>query len=252
MKQNSDLVGILIASVMSILIIVLPLPIAILQAGAALLLVFILPGYALRCLLFTNIHLDIVESLTYTVGLSLTLTIIGAFLLHYSPWGLQTLSWLMLLGGVTIASAGIAMTRRVLMTNIDVYRSYRPDINREQFLLVCLALLMVVAAYWNSYASASNQPYDEFTQFWMVDAGQNMVQIGIKNVERQAQDYVVVLKANNQPIYQSEIINLSPQDDWGVRLRYDDIRNLDRITASLYLSDQMATPYREVWLYADE
>jgi hypothetical protein len=85
------------------------LPAAIVFPAAAL-FVLVLPGYAVGRALFGR-SLAPAERLTITLGLSLSITIISGLVLNLEPHGIGLPQWGGLLGGLTLAAAGIAWLR---------------------------------------------------------------------------------------------------------------------------------------------
>ena len=74
-------------------------------------LVFILPGYALTCALLPTVKFG-AERFVLSLGLSLAAVIVGGLLLNLTPFGLQTDSWAILLGGITLGASAVAIVRR--------------------------------------------------------------------------------------------------------------------------------------------
>jgi uncharacterized membrane protein len=83
-----------------------------------LLMVFVLPGYALACAALPQ-HQSPVERLLATVGLSLAITTCTAVLLAALPVGLSRESFAVVLGGLTIALSICAAFRTRSNTRPD-------------------------------------------------------------------------------------------------------------------------------------
>ena len=99
----------------------------VLLALLALLFVLALPGYAITAAIFPWKILTGLERLLFTVGLSLTATILCGLVLNLTPWGLQTTSWTVLLSIVTLVASLAAMQRR------RIERAKIPDPEKPHF-----------------------------------------------------------------------------------------------------------------------
>ena len=121
--KNSDVFvacGIVLLNVVALL---LPYKVLWVSILLALPLVFFVPGYMLIVVLTHTRRLDVFQRLTLSLGLSITLDILGGFLLNMLPVGLRTQSWVMLLSCLTclFALAVLYLRRRI------VYMSGRGD-----------------------------------------------------------------------------------------------------------------------------
>ncbi len=77
------------------------------------LLALVLPGYALSAAAFRMRSVRGVERAALTLGISLSVAVLGGLLLDALPGGLQIQSWLFLLGSVTVGAAAVALLRRL-------------------------------------------------------------------------------------------------------------------------------------------
>src|SRR5258708_16677585 len=71
----------------------------------------VLPGYALTAALFPN-QIGLAERLLLTLALSISVTVVSGLLLNLTAWGLQGTTWIVWLGGITIAACMLALARR--------------------------------------------------------------------------------------------------------------------------------------------
>ncbi|HEU4783249.1 MAG TPA: DUF1616 domain-containing protein [Ktedonobacterales bacterium] len=76
------------------------------------LLALVLPGYALSAAVFRMRSVRTAERAALTLGISLSVAILGGLVLDALPGGLETQTWLFLLGGVTVTASVIALWRR--------------------------------------------------------------------------------------------------------------------------------------------
>src|SRR5436190_734931 len=78
----------------------------------ALPMVVIVPGYALMAATLPGPSLSGVERLVLSIGTSMAMTVLGGLFLNVTPWGLQPVTWVCLLSGLTMAAAAAAIKRR--------------------------------------------------------------------------------------------------------------------------------------------
>ena len=76
------------------------------------LLALVLPGYALSAAVFRMRSVRTAERAALTLGISLSVAVLGGLVLDALPSGLETQTWLFLLGGVTVIASMIALWRR--------------------------------------------------------------------------------------------------------------------------------------------
>src|SRR5690242_5859529 len=76
------------------------------------LLALVLPGYALSAAVFRMRSVRAAERAALTLGISLSVAVLGGLVLDALPSGLETQTWLFLLGGVTVTASVIALWRR--------------------------------------------------------------------------------------------------------------------------------------------
>lgn len=76
------------------------------------LLALVLPGYALSAAVFRMRSVRTAERAALTLGISLSVAVLGGLVLDALPSGLETQTWLFLLGGVTVIASVIALWRR--------------------------------------------------------------------------------------------------------------------------------------------
>jgi Protein of unknown function (DUF1616) len=76
------------------------------------LLALVLPGYALSAAVFRMRSVRTAERAALTLGISLSVAVLGGLVLDALPSGLETQTWLFLLGGVTVIASVVALWRR--------------------------------------------------------------------------------------------------------------------------------------------
>jgi hypothetical protein len=222
-----------------------------LQIIFAIGLVTILPGYSLTTAIFIKHPLSLVEKIAFSAGLSLALAAVGGLFLHFTPWGLQTASWTILLGGVTLVANGLALARMTQTDNIDLSVS-QISVSLPQLLLMLCAGLIITGAYLTARAGAENRPVvPPYTQLWIrwLDDGQAEIEIGLHNHEGTAVAYELHLSTQQGQNETWSQITLPANTTWTTRYPAPDaVADIDIIRATLYRLDAPDTPYRTVYL----
>ena len=188
----------------------------------ALLLVFILPGYALLAALFPRDMLDAPQKLLLVPGLSLIVAIMGGLLLNLTPWGLQAASWALLLGGLTLAvGMGVFLSRRWKAPGPG---GSRPSITRARLILsprraapLVLAALLTVGVVGGERAEAARQQTPDFTQLWLLPAtggDRTRVRVGIHSVWSTPTRYALAIRSGGRVLRAWPAIALKPGGTW--------------------------------------
>ena len=253
-QQNKDLFLILILAIINMVYACFPVRPFIMSMVLALPLVFLVPGYLFLELLIQKVAHDGTMHLLLSIGLSLSIDILGGFLLNIVPVGLTTLTWSLFLGTLTILCLLLCMVKRC-----------RWQIHRDQrkrnlptfcgFLLLTLTICVVIFAFLYTNNSIAEQKYQGFTKFWLLlDNHQThicTVQLGIDSSETVTTTYQVEVKENNRYVAHWSSITLAPQDKWGRQLpiatNHAQTARLP-IEADLYREQEPTSVYRTVQL----
>lgn len=218
-------------------------PVAALALGPPL--VLLLPGYALTAAIFPRRVLGAAERLTFSLGLSLALAVLGGFVLNLTPAGLRAGSWAALLGGVTAAALVASLRRR------SAAGGTHPGIGltRGQGAVLGLAALTVAGAVVVGVAGEAGSRTADLTQLWMLPAGDgapDRVRLGIGSLESATRDYRLEVVLDGQVIY-SSALTLEPGERWeAVAILPEATAGTATIEANLYRSDAPETVYRRV------
>jgi uncharacterized membrane protein len=220
-----------------------------LQVVFGLPLVLVLPGYALTAALFSKNALRFLERVVFSLGLSLVIAVLGGFVLNWTTEGLQMSSWAVLLGGVTLVASSAALVRRSRETGKEFTIS-RSEIKIDwaRAALFGLAALIVVGAVLVARVGALQQA-DRSTQLWMLPAngaGQNVVRLGVRNMESKAMKYKLQVTIGNDVFREWEMVELDPEQIWETTIELPTGTEKGAVQAKLYLPDQPASPYRWV------
>jgi hypothetical protein len=100
-------------------------PLVYLRQGLGILFVLFLPGYAFIKTFYpsnapiatSSGNMDAVERLTFSLGLSITLTAITGLVLNYTPWGIRLTPITLSLLSITVIFATVAIVRELSEKN---------------------------------------------------------------------------------------------------------------------------------------
>jgi uncharacterized membrane protein len=271
-KKNLDLVGAICFVVSGTVWALLPVRPLLIGVVLAVPLVFFLPGYTLTQVLFPGRSPDplsaasqsvvlrsrlkmgrpfgTIDSLVFSLGLSLVIDIITGLLLNLLPGGLQWQSWTLSLTMITEVCALLAifLRRRWPGGQKDAGEWHIPF---KVYALLGLALGVVILALW---LSIIRPPQPSFTQFWMLPSTQAnkscAVLIGVRNFEVTSETYRIQVIRNGIQLASWPSIMLAPQQEWDrlVPISPGAVSGDVLMSAQLYRLDQPGTIYREVHL----
>ena len=223
----------------------------------AVLLAFVLPGYAISAALFPHGALRLPERALLVLALSVAVIILGGLALNVTPWGLQTKSWIVLLVGVSLVAGAVAVIRRrTLQEVVTLAPQTHAGIGLPQALVTMLALLIAIAAFKYASIPAPAQGIQGYTLLWMLPPQTNqagVIQFGIESKELTQTQYSLQLKVEGQVVYEWKSISLAPNEQWrqNVQLSVSGLANGAPVEALLYRQDAPGNPYRQaVWQYS--
>jgi uncharacterized membrane protein len=194
-------------------------------------LVVLVPGYALMAATCPGPSVWGAERLALSIGTSLTVAVLTGLMLHWTPWGLQPVSWSVALGGVTLVAAACtviqwrwrsvpggaagAAGRAARTTN----RRAAPvlHIGVGSSLLLASAALIVVGTVYLARLSATSRTAVGFTQVWMLPAGDasaTTVRLGVNSNETTETQYILRLDVDGAPLQTWPSIVLGPGQTW--------------------------------------
>jgi uncharacterized membrane protein len=228
----------------------------------ALLLTFLLPGYALQAAMITTPTLGKAERLLLSLGLSLAVAILGGFILNLTAWGLRTSSWAVWLGAITVAGCLAAMVRRH-----GIRAASRPG--PPQFhgfaqlvplglagLMVIAAVVIVVRSVMLASDFAARYPALEVVQLWALPEtvnGQITLHVGIATRQAETATYRLRLQQGGQLLREWPTITLSAGEQWEIRVTLPgNLTDAVPVDALLYRQGApVAYRHVQVWLNAN-
>lgn len=250
-QSNFDLV---VAATLTFIAVIFALGqanLGILRVIFTLPLVFALPGYALLTAIVPERPFSL-HGVVYVVGLSLSITVLGGFVLNYTAWGLTTAAWAIFLGVITQIMNLVAMLRRKNV--LQVPSVVLPRLDARSVFLLALAALIISFAVRFAAVGAEQQNVGEFTQLWMTPTQQQQVDLGIRNDESSPTAYKLRVVADNQVIQEWPSIKLDPGAQWQTSLTLPSMTVLvssnstSTVEALLYRLDAPDQVYRHVSL----
>jgi uncharacterized membrane protein len=196
---------------------------ALLRVLFGLPLALFLPGYALLLALFKHVFVPSAR-LMLSLGLSLIIMVLGAFLLHFTPAGLRAESWAVLLGSITWVGCLVAHIRQI---NPDAYEGSveveavmtaplrRPSL--PQVALFAVAGFVVVAAIIIASIGAQ-YPQSELVNLWIkrseVSSDTGRIQIGVDNVNSSTEAYRVKVQRGEFVVREWPELEIAPGITW--------------------------------------
>jgi uncharacterized membrane protein len=254
MPKNFDLAGAMVTVVLNSIWLLLPLHSLVVGSILSFPLIFILPGYTLSIILFHKHPPELPGMFLFSLGLSLTIDILGGLILNMFPQGLQAASWTTLLSALTILfSLGAAYVRRGKQPD----RAHRYTFHHPLWggVLFIISLVIVILSFQYAIQGAEQQPYPGFTQLWIISATQQhtncAVRLGIRNFEAMSVSYHLVLTIKLQKQLENTTfgIVLAPLKTWQRSMTMNWCRaGPVHIGVQLYRVDRPGVVYRQVAL----
>lgn len=233
--MNLKQLAIIIGTIIIIAIILTGLGGNITAAISGMLLVFVLPGYAMVKMLFPENHLETGEFVALTLGLSLAIAAIGGLILQWLPWKQETYSWTVLLGSITFfASIAALLRQRHLKIHPPSFTKVNISLSFNDGLIFVLAGVGVMIAFILAYKGEVIQNSADFTQLWITPGQQSnsTVQVGINNRTAEMIQYRLLLKVNDEVVDETSPIDLDSDETW--KYTYNLPEGADSVSAELY------------------
>ncbi len=284
-QRNSDMFAAIAIAALNIVGAFLPTHVFLVSATLALPLVFFIPGYVLIEMIALKSMLSTFHRIIFSLGLSITLDIIGGFLLNILPVGLRAESWVVLLGSFTLLFALLIPLLRRDEVGTDLSRPswqsrYQQDaVNRslptvqshDQYVvnrgvinqaptmssilrggaILCLAIILVVVALVYATNGVTQQPHTGFTQLWMLPPAQPeqqcIVHLGVHSFELTPVTYSVTLSVNTVREVVWPSIALAPNQTWDQPILVPaSSTHTTTVEVKLYKGNSSSSVYRQV------
>ncbi len=256
LRQLNDLLIVVAVACLSAVVIVLAPGLPVLRAVCSILLVLVLPGYALAAALLPGRFLDLPQRILFSLGLSLVVAVLTGLILNQLNQPLQLNTWDVVLAVFTIIMALVAAWRkRSLGAQPAAGYPYRFRPSWREGLLLVLALLVAGAALQLARLPTSNPSVSGYTMLWIVPAsdGTNQVRVGVDSQEFTPTRYNLQVLNNGRLLQQWTDVAVEPGNTWQTSIGITTTAPLtNTIEARLYRSDQPDQVYRHVSLVRGE
>ena len=264
--KNSDVVVAFAIVLLNSVELLLPSTLLWVSVLLALPLIFFVPGYMLMAVLTHTRRLDVFHRLALSLGLSLTLDILGGFLLNVLPMGLRTQSWVVLLSGLTLLFALAVLYLRRGMVYVSrredhvIQRNSRTPTDHFIFwpivrdgIVFALAIKLVILSLVYATRSVAEGPHVGFTQLWMLPPSHRaqtcVLNVGTHSFENGPVVYHAVVTMNSIQKMSWPTLTLAPNQLWerSVVVTPTTAKNVF-VEMKLYRNDRPTVMYREVYM----
>ena len=252
-RKNLDLIAALIIAVLNVVWAQLYISIPVVGLILALPLALVLPGYTLTEVLFHKRSLNASERLVFSLGLSLAIVILSGLFLNMFPVGLQTASWAVLLGLLTLVFSLLAMYLRRDVPVSGGQQPLRFRLMTYQGILFGLAIAGTILSFVYAATGVKEQPRPGFTQLWMlpeVQAGKSCaVRLGVRSFESTPVTYHLTITMNGDQVAMPPSVSLASQEEWDRSVQVSPMATDEiYVEVRLYRLDKLESVYREVHL----
>jgi uncharacterized membrane protein len=249
-RPNFDLVIVAAVTLVTMLLALTQIDLGIIRALLAVLFVCVLPGYAIMAAAFPQRPLN-VETVVYTLGISLSVAVLVGLLLNYTATGLTTVAWAILLGTITLSASLIALLNRRQVALPNLAQSI-PQFSRRSLIIFGITALLLIVAFRFTSIGAESHAMGQFTQLWMTPAEQQQANVGIRNHESTAVGYKLRVVVGDTVIQEWPSITLDPDSEWTGQLTLPTGttggNSTQMVEAQLYRLDAPDIVYRHVSL----
>jgi len=251
--RSSEAIYIILAGLVSAVALLLNLP-PVLKLLFGILLIFVLPGYAVTLALFTPVTPGIFERICLTLGSSLAIVVLSGFLLHLLGAGLQFETWLLFLSMITASGGGIAYFRSGVHQN---EKRQSLSITMEQAMLLSCAFALILSSILLSRANETQFQHgaSSFTQLWYqcaaVENGEVLI-ISLRSSEETDMNYRLVLSNGDQILEEWDGIHLKPGQQWDAAVTLPAAGETQELEAKLYRSGGPLQVYRRLSIHQQE
>jgi uncharacterized membrane protein len=212
-----------------------------------IMMVLFIPGYSITLAILP--HLEWAATLLLSLGISVSMVILGGFVLHYTPWGLQPFSWALWLSVISLPSCLVALYRRQMHPQEETVRTSPLQWNSMVLVSFLLTGMFIIAAIIIARYSAI-QSGNTFTQLWAIpgvnEDGYTIV-VGIHNEEFVETEYSLVAESQGRTINEWNHIKLASGETWTTTLPLME-KPGSQITFLLYTANTPGREYRRVHL----
>lgn len=257
LRTHSDILAALAAATISAAIVLAPFDAGPIRVAAALLMVLVLPGYAIVTAAAPGRAITRAEQILLAGVMSLAAAILTGLALNLTPWGLAAPAWAASLWGITLVAGLVALARRQ-----GLPADARPARHPFRFgwryaVLTGLAGVIAIAAVSLARLPTPSQGLQGYTLLWALPAGDaRTVRIGITSDEFSTTDYTLTLRSGNLVLRKWSSITLGPGEQWetqwempGDKAIYPVEGVLDLSTSTSRRADAPGPAYRHIIIW---
>ena len=224
------------------------LDIPLIRVISGLALVLVLPGYSLTMVLFPGRDLSQVGRVAFSLGLSMAISSLAGIILSLSPWGLNTWSWMVLLGAISLIFSIVGIFQRRNRIEKSTIKCTVSKLNLAQAGLLTFGVILFALAIIFVRVGETKQVRPGFTQLWGIPDSETSVRIGIQNYEQFGAKYRLHILRDEIEIL-DQIVELNSGEIWETIVNLpSDPKNMWIVEANLYLLDEPDEIYRRILL----
>jgi uncharacterized membrane protein len=255
-----------------------------LRTYLGILMVLLLPGYALTGAIFpAKNDLEGIERAVVSLGLSIAVVPIMGLVLNYTDWGIREIPILTAISVFTLLMCAVAYYRRRLLPETEVFdiqfkaafSDMTADIKKsgsaiDRFLAIFLILSVIASVVSLAYIIGTPKEGEHFTEFYIlgpnrtadnyqtdfIQGEKGTVYVGIINHEYRPVDYTLDVKLGNKSLPISENqrqIKLAHNETWEAPVTFTpSIEGTNmKLEFLLFNETEKTTPYRNVHLWVN-
>jgi uncharacterized membrane protein len=235
-------------------------PYAYLHLACGLLLLSVLPGYAITQALFAGRPRSLSQLAVLSIGLSLSVSILTALVLSLATNGLRTGSWLTVVVVIVLGADWAALRRRGSVepeaTRIAAVVPVAPvRLRVRDVILLLVASIVVVGALVFAGRPLPAKNVQGFTALSIVQTSTRTpptVRVAVTSEEQEARLYRLVVTSAGKILYQRRI-ELVPGQQWSTTVPVPNppAAGQVRVGAAIYWNYQPKAKYRSVHVWVD-
>jgi hypothetical protein len=250
-RGHRDLERVCLAAIVCALVAAL-VPWEIVRIAAAVPLTLFLPGYAIVSVAFASRELAPPKRMVLTVGVSLMVLVLCAFILNIPSFGLTTASWAVLLPIVVIAAARGAAIRRQRPGRHRRVPISLPRPAPASAILLAVAFVIAVAALALGQKPVPADDAEGYSALWMLptDSREEAVAVGVISNEQDSTSFRLRIEVGQNESKTRRVV-VDPGEE---RVYEVDVppraSGRTHVVATLYREERPGHAYRRVssWL----
>lgn len=228
-------------------------PFAAVRVVFVLPMLLLLPGYAVTAAAFGPQMPEPVHRHALSLGLSLSVSIVGALALNLTRYGLRDRSWTLFIVAVVWVGCTIAAVRRRSVAPPPSRRYGRFGVRGRDALVVLLATVIMVGALLFAARPLPAKNIQGYTSLSMVRSTPKGTRVAVEvaSDELESDTYRLELRIGRRLVYVAPRIALAPGGRWRhtVAIAASPVRRPTEIVASLFKARRGPSSYREARLW---